>query len=145
MRKAFGLWQAIMIILIISGLMLVVLKYSKIAAKHTSDTYVREQTQMYLDSVIEMTLLNISLHSKDTCLSSYTAPLKSTNGIEYSADVNITKYYLKDTDEFGSCSSQIVQIEAEESHGMVMLEVEARAKVNGSLTTRILRRTLQRP
>jgi len=145
-KKAFGLWQAIMIILIISGLMVVVIKYSKIAAQHTADTYVREQLELYLNSVIEMTLLEVSLRDKTSCLSSYTPPSVTKKKTVYSANVNVSKYYLLNgVSEFGSCGASIVNIESEETHGMVLLEVEAIASVDGNTTSRILRRTLQRP
>jgi len=135
-----------MIILIISGLMIVVLKYSRIAAEHTADTYVREQLELYLNSAIEMTLLEISLRDKTSCLNTYTPPSVTKKKTVYSANVNVTKYYLLNgIGEFGSCSAVIENIESEETHGMVLLEVEALATVDGNVTSRILRRTLQRP
>ena len=145
-KKGFGLWQAIMIILIISGLMVVVIKYSRIAAKHTADTYVREQLELYLNSVVEMTLLEISLRDKTTCLSAFSAPTITKKKVTYSADINVTKYYLLNgITEFGSCASSIQNIQSQETHGMVLLEIEALATVDGNTTSRILRRTLQRP
>ena len=146
LKKGFGLWQAIMIILIISGLMVVVLQYSRIAAKHTSDTYVREQLELYLNSVVEMTLLEISLRDKSVCLSSYTPPTVTKKKIVYSANVNIGAYYLlSGVSEFGSCAATIENIQTPETHGMVLMEIEALATVDGNTTARILRRTLQRP
>jgi len=150
-KKGFGLWQAIMIILIISGLMVVVLKYSRIAAEHTADTYVREQLELYLNSVVEMTLLEISLRPKTNCVTNDYSPATVTKKkVVYSANVDVTKYYLlSGVSEFGVnnslCSATIVDIESEETHGMVLLEVEALATVDGNVTSRILRRTLQRP
>ena len=135
-----------MIILIISGLMVVVLKYSKIAAQHTADTYVREQLELYLNSAIEMTLLEISLRDKSSCLNTFTPPSVTKKKVVYSANVNVAKYYLLNgISEFGSCASVIQGIESEETHGMVLIEVEALASVDGNVTSRILRRTLQRP
>ncbi len=145
-RDGFGLWQAIMIILIISGLMMVVLKYSKIAAQHTADTYVRQQLELYLNSAIEMTLLEISLSPKTNCPTLYTVPLITKNGVTYSGNVDITKYYLLNgVNEFSSCSATIINIQTEETHGMVMMEAEVNASVNGAVVSRIVRRTLQRP
>jgi len=144
--NGFGLWQALMIILIISGLMVVVLKYSRIAAQHTADTYVREQLELYLNSVVEMTLLEISLRDKTSCLSTFTPPSVTKKNVVYSATVTITKYYLLNAvSEFGSCTATIIHIESEETHGMIMMEVEALASVDSNVTARILRRGLQRP
>jgi len=145
-RYGFGLWQAIMIILIISGLMMVVLKYSKIAAQHTADTYVRQQLELYLNSAIEMTLLDISLSPKTNCLTGYIPPSRTKNGVTYSGNIDITKYYLLNgVNEFASCSATIIGIQSEETHGMVMMEAEVNASINGTVVSRIVRRTLQRP
>jgi len=147
-RSAFGLWQAIMIILIISGLMIVILQYSRIAAKHTGDSYIREQLELYLNSVVEMTLLEISLRDRSAsgCLSAYTAPSVIKKGVSYSANVNVRKYYLlAGSTDAGLCGGLSVPIESEETHGMVLMEIEALASVNGATVSRILRRTLQRP
>jgi len=145
-RKGFGLWQAIMIILIISGLMVVVLKYSSIAAKHTEDTYIREQLELYLNSVVEMVLLHISLQDKTVCVNNYTPPVVTKNGVSYSGNVDIKSYYLLNgVSEFGSCAATIENIQTQESHGMVLMEVEVEATQEGNVTSRILRRTLQRP
>ena len=152
-KKGFGLWQAMMIILIISGLMVVVLKYSRIAAQHTADTYVREQLELYLNSAIEMTLLQISLTPKTSCLVNFSSsttpqlPPVIKKGVTYSANVEVKKYYLfEGIDEFdsGSCSIE-ERIKTEQTHGMVLMEIEATASVDGNITSRILRRTLQRP
>ena len=148
-RTGFGLWQAIMIILIISGLMVVVLKYSRIAAKHTADTYVREQLELYLNSAVEMTLLAISDHNRTTgsCISAPPGlPSVTKKGVTYSANVNITKYYLfAGSLDAGYCGALTEPIQSEETHGMVLMEIEALATVDGNTTSRILRRTLQRP
>ncbi|MCJ7766428.1 MAG: hypothetical protein MUP09_10870, partial [Thiovulaceae bacterium] len=141
----FGLWQALMMMLIVSGMMVVALKYARISAEHTTDTYLREQTELYMNSAIEMALLAISQHDRSTggCLSNYSAPDVSMRGVTYSSDINITKYYLLKGGA-DSCS-QTQWIGTEESHGMVMLEVEAKATSGSKTVVRILRRTLQRP
>jgi len=146
-KKGFGLWQAIMIILIISGLMIVVLKYSRIAAEHTSDTYIREQLELYLNSTVEMALLAISEHNRSIgCLSSYTPPNVNVRSIRYSANVDITRYYLlTGSQDALDCGVLTYPIQTEETHGMVRLEIEANATVDGNVSSRILRRTLQRP
>ena len=155
-KKGFGLWQAMMIILIISGLMVVVLKYSRIAAQHTADTYVREQLELYLNGFIEQTLLAISEHNRSVvpdCLASFSSPADvpviTKKGVTYSATSTITKYYLfPDTPtitDASDCGALTQLIQTEETHGMVMMEIEATASVDGNITSRILRRTLQRP
>ncbi|MBE0498757.1 MAG: hypothetical protein IBX43_05880 [Campylobacterales bacterium] len=136
-----------MIILIISGLMIVILQYARIASQHTADTYIREQTELYLNSAIEMSMLAISLHDRNTgCLSSYTPPAVTKNGITYAADVNITRYYLLEgSADAILCGTLSYPIQTEQSHGMVLMEVEARASMGTKSVSQILRRTLQRP
>ena len=126
--------------------MIVVLKYSRIAAEHTADTYVREQLELYLNSVVEMTLLAISLQDKSTCISNYVPPTVTKNGVTYSGNVDVRSYYLLNgISEFTTCTATIENIQSEESHGMALMEIEVLATQDGNVTSRILRRTLQRP
>ena len=144
MRKAMGIWQAIMMILIVSGMMVIVLKYASISSKHIANTFVREQAELYLNSVVEQTLLAISAYDRSggTCLSSFDSSVASNRGKAYSAHVDITNYYLFT----GTCSNvTTTTIGSEETHGMVMLEIEVIATIKGEQKVRILRRTLQRP
>jgi len=147
-HRGFGLIQAMMIMLLISGMMLGVLKYASISAKHTRDTYVREQAELFLNSSIEKTLLAISAYDRAThgdCVASY-SDTKDKRGVTYNADVNITSYYLLEgSDDASYCGSLTKAITSEETHGMVMLELTITATVDGVETIRLIRRTLQRP
>jgi len=157
MRKAMGLIQAIMIILVVSGMMLIVLKYASISARHVADTYIKEQNQLFLQSAVEQTLLAISFYDRSAtpdCLSSYSPTPFKKRGITYSADVNITKYYLQDgSDDLGYCGSPLgvgIKESSSISHGMVLLEVKSIAtknlgKADEAIVSRILKRTLQQP
>jgi len=162
MRKGIGLIQAIMIILIVSGMMIMVLKYASISARHISDTYVKEQTALFLDSAIEQALLEISLYKRtnNNCLSSNMMPYSPSSitkkGITYSATVTVKKYYLLDpSDDLDYCTGsgnplQDIGVGIAEStsnsHGMALFEVEAKAtKTDGTVVSRILKRTLQQP
>jgi len=156
MKNAMGLWQAIMIILLVSGMMLIVLKYASISAKHTRNSFVREQAELFLNSAVEQTLLKISCQDRknDGCLVSYSPTDLEKRGVVYSADINITKYYLQtDSDDATYCKNTngttVVDIGdgSAESHGLVLLEVEVIAKVKDGtkIISRILRRTLQQP
>lgn len=147
MRKAIGIWQAMMMILIVSGMMIVVLKYAAIGSKHIADSYVREQAELYLNSVVEQTLLAISARDRAAsgCLEHFSDSL-TKRGVVYSASVEITKYYLlAGSADAGYCGGLSVPIQSEETHGMAMLQVEVNASVDGVPSVRILRRTLQRP
>ncbi len=142
-RKAIGIWQAMMMILLISGMMIVVLKYASISSQHVSNTYVSEQAELYLNSIVEQTLLAISGHDRSdgSCLGVFD-DVTTKRAMTYVAHVNIAKYYLFS----GSCSNvPTTIIGSQETHGMVMLHVEVNASIEGIQQVRILRRTLQRP
>jgi len=163
MRSAVGLIQAIMIILIISGMMIITLKYASISSKHTADTYVKEQTALFLDSAIEQTLLKISEHNRSNgCLATDMIPYRPAQvkkrDINYSAEVTISRYYLQigsaDLTACTQASPQDIGVSiantSSGSHGMALLEVEAKATKNAGtpnakVVSRILRRTLQQP
>lgn len=156
MRNAVGLIQAIMIILIISGMMIITLKYASISVKHTADTYVKEQTALFLDSAIEQTLLEISLYPRSTnnCLQTATIKPITKKNITYSANVDIKRYYLQEGSiDLVNCPPSLgvsIKPTSSGSHGMVLLEVEAKATKNAGtpnakVVSRILRRTLQQP
>ncbi len=147
MRAAFGLMQAIMIILILSTMLLITLKYASISSQHTADTYVKEQTALFLESAIEQTLLAISLHDRSGgCLASFAPEPVVKKGITYSAEVNIARYYLQaDSQDLIDCAALGVSISQSASHAMVLLEVEAKAMKGTKVVSRILRRTLQQP
>lgn len=160
MRKAMGLIQAIMIILVVSGMMLIVLKYASVSSRHIADTYIKEQNQLFLQSAIEQTLLKISFHDRSTaCLANDMIPYSPTTvtkrGVTYSATVNIRKYYLQTgSPDLVFCTGtgdpvQDIGIEIElssnNSHGMALLEIVSTATKDGDIVSRILRRTLQQP
>lgn len=155
-KRAVGLMQAIMIILLITGMMLIVLKYASISAKHTRNSFVREQAELFLNSAIEQTLLKISFYQRtnNNCLEKVKIELDEKRGITYIANINIIKYYLqKDSDDLDKyCTNNGVEIGdgSGNSHGMVLLEVEVTAiqaigTSQENNISRILRRTLQQP
>jgi len=152
MRKAMGLMQAIMIILIVSGMMVIVLKYASISSRHVADTYIKEQNALFLQSAIEQTLLQISNYDRTTnndCLVSPSITAKTKRGLTYSATVTIKRYYLQNGSvDLSDCGSPLgvgIKPSTNQSHGMVLLEVESTAKKGTTIVSRILKRTLQQP
>ena len=146
MRKAMGLMQSIMIMLLVSGMMLIVLKYASISAQHS---FVREQSELFLNSAIEQALLAISFNNRgdNGCLESFTPHDVKKRGIRYTAHINITKYYLqKGSDDLANCNIGVAISSDSDSEGMALFEVEVNAtKDDGTLASRIIRRTLQQP
>lgn len=150
MRRGFGLIQALIVIVLISGIMVIAMKYARISVKQTSDIYAKESAELFMDSAVELTLLAMSgyTRSANNCL-------KEVNIISpdkrYKADINITGYYLlhSSVDCTAYCIQQCIPIQTEESHGMALLEVVVETNAthpkNQGKAIRLTRRTLQRP
>jgi len=150
-KKGFGLIQTLIIILLVSGLMVMALKYASISAKQTADSYMRERAELFMKSAIELTLLAISGYdrkSNGNCLQevNVTSPDQ-----RFFANINIKKYYLfQGSEDCTYCGSRCQPIQTEDSHGMVMLEVTVESNTThprnqGREKIKLLRRTLQRP
>ncbi len=149
MRRAMGIWQAIMMILLISGMMIIVLKYASISSKHVANTFIGEQNELFLNSAIEQTLLAIAYHDRNSgCLGHFSPPDVTIRGITYHADVTITRYYLQEgSEDLARCPTRGYAIKPSSSlsHGMALLEVRSSASKGATRLKSIMRRTLQQP
>jgi len=153
-RGGFNLIMAIGMILILSGMAIMTMKYVSISAKHISDSYIKEQAEIFAQSVLEATILKIEGYDRETngnCLSNL--QFHSSDG-RFDANVSITAYYLyqgKDNDgENNYCGSLTNSIDTRESHGYVMIQSvitsnQNNKKIKGSTPIRIVKRSLQRP
>ena len=143
MRKAIGIWQAMLMILLVSGMLIVTLKYASISAKHTADSYIREQAELYLASTVEKTLYGISVYDRSggSCFKRLD-DTRTKRGVTYNAAIEVERYYMYNE----TCSNvAVTPITASESHGYAMLRIEVNATIDGEVKIRILRRSLQRP
>jgi len=150
MRKGFGLLQVLLVIILVSTILIIAMKYALVSAKQTSDIYLKQGAELFLNSSVEMSLLAISGYKRNAangCLSevNITSPDK-----RFIADVNITKYYLVNgSADCGYCGALCEPIKSDDSNGMVMLEVSVKTDPanpkNRGKDIRLTRRTLQRP
>jgi len=147
MRRGFGLMQAIVIMLVVGGIMTLALRYARVGAVHTADSYTRERAELFLQSATEIAMLQISGQDRgDGCLDR--VRVRSREG-DFVADIRILRYYLLEgSADLAACGSLGYPISTEESHGMVLMEAQvysdpASARVPHPV--RILRRSLQRP
>lgn len=146
MRRGFGIMTALAILLLVAGMLTLVLKYASLNARHTADSYLREQAELFGRSTVERALLQIAdrNRSHDGCWEGNDSyRYEAGHGKIYTASVRVDKYYL-----YGEgCSNgvPVVDIGTPESHGYVLLEVEVNATLDGRPKVRILRRMLQRP
>lgn len=145
MRRAFGLPQALMIILVISGIVTVTMKYASINAQHYADSYTREQAELFMQSATEAALLRIAAYNRSdgTCMSELNI---SSSDYKFNANITIERYYLADGT---SCSNVAFQaIQTAESHGMVSMNVVVETNATNPKVlhgVRLTRRSLQRP
>lgn len=145
MRSAFGLPQALMIILVMGGIVTVTMKYASINVQHYADSYTREQAELFLQSTTEAALLRIEAYNRGSnqCMSDVN--ITSSDG-RFNAAVTVERYYLAD----GSvCSNTPYEtIQTEESHGMVSIKVVVESNTSNPKVLhpiRLERRSLQRP
>lgn len=151
-KNGFNLIMAIGMILILSGAAIMTMKYVSISAKHITDNYIKEQAEVFAQSVLEATILRIQGHKRDAssgCLDNLT--FHSADG-RFNADVTINRYYLYngvDNDGNNYCTSGMVEsIDTIESHGYVMIQMIVTTTNNPKVKEnhiRIVKRSLQRP
>lgn len=144
MRHAFGLPQALLVLLFIGGIVTVTMRYARLGAQHYADSYTREQAELFIQSATEAALLRISAFDRSggECMKNIT--VASSDG-RFEANVTIERYYLAD----GSTCNNLptTPIQSEESHGMVSLKIIATAVADPKNLhpVRLVRRSLQRP
>jgi len=148
LKRAFNLITAVFMILLVSGLGILTVKYVKISARHFADSYVREQAELFLDSVIESTLLKIEgiRRQPGRCPEKFT--FISPKG-RFEANVTIVKYFMyQGLDNEGKPTCDNVEaIYTPESHGYLLLDINL-STISGSQVVNPLfihKRTLQRP
>ncbi|WP_456452889.1 hypothetical protein, partial [Hydrogenimonas sp.] len=147
MRRGFGLMQAIVIVLVVGGIMMLAMRYARLGAVHTADSYAREQAELFLQSATEIAMLQISGHDRSGgCLERVSVLSRDR---AFRADIRIVRYYLlADSGDLADCGTLGAAIGTEESHGMVVMEAVVTTDPAGPLAAhpvRIVRRSLQRP
>lgn len=152
MRKGFGILQALLVIVMVSGIMVIAMKYARVTVKQTKDTYIKESAELFMNSAVELSLLAIEGYDRNNigCLKEVNI---TSSDRRFIADVNISKYYVfQGKDNNGSvftCGDRVQPIQTEDSHGFVILKVKVETnnsnpKNHGTKIT-LYRRTLQRP
>ena len=139
MRRAFGMIQVILFMVILSTILTITMKYASITTKQTEDLYLKESAELFMQSAIEVAMLGIS--SDATCLNELQI---ISSDKRFIADINITNYYLSSTK---GCDHEKL-IMTEESNGMVMMDIVVRSDDTNPKNTRpirLTRRTMQRP
>jgi len=145
MKRAFGILQAIMIILVMSSIAVLTLKYATIQSKQFSDTLIKEQATLFLDSVEQATLLVISGYDRNAtnkCLDKINI---TSDDEKFEANVTIERYFLyKDN---SSCNDAY-SIDTKELNGTAIVDIVVQNKNISPKTKdkniRLIRRIVKR-
>jgi hypothetical protein len=140
-----GLVWAIIILLLIATLMTAVTKIAFFSVKHTSDSYMIERAQLFMQSAIENAILAIEGYDRSggKCLQNIHF-LDEDNRFE--ANITILRYYVYKTcpSECGICKP----IKTDFSNGYVVMDVKVASLDNAKNNNKNIlleKVTLQRP
>ncbi len=141
MRRGFGLIQVIFFMVLLSTILTITMRYASITAKQTSDLFVREQAERFMQSAIELAILGLESHDKSGgCLHEIEIV---SHDRRFVAKIDLKRYFLLDTE---TCDRK-TPIETEASNGMVVMDIVVETNSShpkNSRPVRITRRTLQR-
>ncbi len=145
MKKGFGLISALIIMLLIATLMVAVVKFAFISVNHTSDTYLQQRAQLFMQSAIENAVLAIEGYDrkkKGNCLKNI--HFVDENG-KFEANITVLRYYCYN----GNCGCNDNTLEkpisTPQSHGYVLMKVVVTNKNPDIKKIRLEKVTLQRP
>ncbi len=149
-RSGFGIMQALLVIVLVSGILVIAMKYATVNIKQTGDIYLKESAELFMNSAVELSLLAISGYDRNatnTCLNEVSI---TSSDKRFLADVNITKYYLlSGSVDCARCGALCEPIETKESQGMVemqiVVETNSTHPKNRNKKIKLTMRTLQRP
>jgi hypothetical protein len=144
-KKAFGLMSAIIILLLISTLLVAVVKFAFVSVKHTSDSYLIQRAQLFMQSSIENAIMAIEGYKRSSdCLSNIHF-IDENNMFE--ANITILRYYCYDNDDC-PCEDLNKSIKTDKSHGYVLMRVVVESNISNPRVDkkiRLVTTTLQRP
>jgi hypothetical protein len=146
LKKAFGIMTALLIMVLVSFLLMLVLKSASVGVKHTSDSYIKEQAELFLRSSTENAILAIEGYERNNS----TGCLEHINFMDstgrFESNTTVLRYYCYD---MSKCPCDIAtQIQTEDSHGTVLLKTVVQTTDNarnGGKKIRITQVSIQRP
>jgi hypothetical protein len=148
LRKGIGLIWAIIILLLIATLMSVVTKIAFFSVKHTSDSYMIQRAQLFMQGAIENAILAIEGYERNESKCDF---LKTINFVDedkrFEANITILRYYIYNADCSSDCSI-CKNIKTYFSNGYVLMDVNVSALTNAKNDNKKIlleKVTLQRP
>ena len=147
MKKGFGIITALLILVLVSFLLMLVLKVSSIGIKHASDTYIKEQAELFMQTTIENSIMAIEGYERnDTSGCLKHIYFKSSDG-RFESNTTVLRYYCYDMDKCPSCDIA-VPIQTDKSQGNVVLYsivTTTDSARNGGKKIKITKVTIQKP
>ena len=147
MKRAFGVISALIIMLLIATLMVAVVKFAFISVKHTSDSYLIQRAQLFMQSSIENAILAIEGNDRKSngCLKNI--HFTDENNM-FEANITILRYYCFDENDCNCSSDLINDIQTDKSHGYVLMKIVVESNTSHPRINKKIRLekvTLQRP
>lgn len=158
MKRGFGIIQALIFLILVSFLMMIVLKTASVGVKHVSDSYVKEQAELFMHTSIENAILAIEGYERNStskCLVDInfsTPPTGTPSQSRFISYSKVLKYYCY-YDTIGPnkrCPCDNAEpVYTEDSHGTVLLstvvETNQNHPKNEGKKVKISKVTIQRP
>jgi hypothetical protein len=144
LRRGIGIISALIIFVLVATIIGVVAKLAFFSVKHTSDTYMIQRAELFMQSSIENSLLSIEGYKRDgKCLKNIHF---ISDDKRFEANVSVLRYYCYDLNDC-PCK-EAVKIDNDKSHGWVVLKVIVTTLNNAKNSGKMIRLekiTLQRP
>ncbi len=147
MKKGIGLISALIILILVAGVLSAVIRMSHFNIKHKSDSYMGERARIFMQSVIENSIMAIEGYDRnksDNCLKHL---YFTDEDNRFEANVTVLRYYCYDLNDCPNCSIA-KKIDTDISHGNIVLKVVVesnRSNPRNSGYIKIKEITLQRP
>ncbi len=126
MKKAFSLITALVIIILLSSLLMMALKFSSLSQKESKNIYFREKAELFLQNTVEFSLLAISGYDRSKRLNCLQKIKIISKDKLFVADINVSRYYLYEGSKELSYCKNAKSIKTKKSHAMVILDIAVR-------------------
>ena len=127
--------------------MVAVVKIAFISVKHTSDSYLTQRAQLFMQSVVENAIMAIEGYERNSSSKCLKNIIFTDEDKRFEANVTVLRYYCYDLNDC-PCP-EAVKIETDKSHGYVLMKVTVETNSsnpkNGEKRIKITKTFLQRP
>lgn len=147
MKKGFGIITALLILLLVSFLLMLVLKTSSIGLKHSSDTYIKEQAELFMLTTIENAIMSIEGYERNDSSKCLKHIYFKSSDNRFESNTTVLRYYCYDTDKCPNCDIA-KKINTDKSQGNIVLYTVVQTTNslrNGGKKIKITKVTIQKP